>query len=170
MKMEEMLYTATVQSPFGVYGEVKIYPNNDDCSNLGKLKEVVLRFKDGSERTIAIERFRMQGSQALMKFAGYDNPEDAKALAGCRLMVERSKAAPLKKGQYYVTDLIGCTLVHEGETLGTVVNGLDGSQAVLLDILANDGNRYMVPYLEQYIGAVDLPKRTIELKTPWILA
>ncbi|HHT80150.1 MAG TPA: 16S rRNA processing protein RimM [Spirochaetales bacterium] len=168
--MEEMLSTATVQSTFGIRGEVKILPNNDDCSHLKKLKEVVLRYKDGSERTVAIEKFRMQGSQALMKFAGYDNPEDARALAGCRLMVERSKAAPLKKGEYYVTDLIGCTLVHEGETLATVEKGLDGAQAVLLEVLATDGKRYMVPYVEQFIGAVDLKERTIELKTPWILA
>jgi len=28
----------------------------------------------------------------------------------------------------------------------------------------------MVPYVEQFIGAVDLKERTIELKTPWILA
>ncbi len=168
--MEDMLYTATVQSTFGIHGEVKILPNNEDCSNLKKLKEVVLRFKDGTELTVAIEKFRMQGSQALMKFAGYDNPEDARALAGCRLMVERSKAAPLKKGQYYVTDLIGCTLVHEGESLATVEKALDGAQAVLLEVLATDGKRYMVPYLEHFIGSVDLESRTIELIAPWILA
>ncbi|MBI9096359.1 MAG: 16S rRNA processing protein RimM [Sphaerochaeta sp.] len=168
--MEEMLYTATVQSTFGILGEVKILPNNDDCSNLKKLKDVVLRYKDGTELTMTIEKFRMQGTQALMKFAGYDNPEDARALAGCRLMVERSKAAPLKKGQYYVTDLIGCTLVHEGETLATVEKALEGAQAVLLEVLANDGKRYMVPYLDHFIGSVDLESRTIELIAPWILA
>ncbi len=168
--MEEMLYTATVQSTFGIRGEVKILPNNEDCTNLRKLKEVVLRHKDGTELTVAIEKFRMQGTQALMKFAGYDNPEDARALAGCRLMVERSKADPLKKGQYYVTDLIGCTLVHDGVTLATVEKGLEGAQTVLLEVLATDGKRYMVPYLEQFIGAVDLESRTIELIAPWILA
>lgn len=168
--MEEMLYTATVQSTFGIGGEVKILPNNEDCSHLKKLKQVVLQSKDGSERTLTIEKFRMQGTQALMKFAGYDTPEDARALAGCRLMVERSKAAPLKKGEYYASDLIGCALVHEGEKLGVVENALEGSQAVLLDVAAVDGKKYLVPYLEQFIGSVDLAEQTIELKTPWILA
>ena len=168
--MEELLFTATVQSTFGILGEVKILPNNDDSTHLKKLKTVLLRHKDGTERTVVIEKFRMQGKQALMKFAGYDNPEDARALAGCRLMVERSQAAPLKKGQYYVTDLIGCTLVHDGEELATVEKGLDGAQTVLLEVLATDGKRYMVPYLDEFIGEVDIEKRTIELKTPWILA
>jgi len=168
--MEELLYTGTVQSTFGILGEVKILPNNEECSHLKKLKQVVLRYKDGTERTVVIEKFRMQGSQALMKFAGYDNPEDARALAGCRLMVERSQAAPLKKGEYYVTDFIGCTLVHDGVTLATVEKALEGAQTVLLEVLALDGKRYMVPYLEQFIGSVDLENRTIELIAPWILA
>jgi len=112
--MEELLWTATVKSPFGITGEVKIHAHNDDCSYLGKLKEVVLRAKDGTEQRLTIQSFRMQGSQALMKFAGFDDPETARALNGQHLLVERSKAAPLKKGQYYVADLIGCTLEHEG--------------------------------------------------------
>ncbi|WP_320130813.1 ribosome maturation factor RimM [uncultured Sphaerochaeta sp.] len=167
--MEKMLCTAIVQNPFGIHGEVKIYSYNDDCSYLGTLKEVVLRYKDGTERIVTVEKFRMQASQALMKFSGYDNPEDARALAGCLLMVERSKAAPLKKGQHYVSDLIGFTLVHEGEVCGTVVNAFDGAQAVLLEVSMPDKKNCMVPYLEQFLGAVDSSKQTIELKTPWIL-
>ncbi|MPN18446.1 Ribosome maturation factor RimM [bioreactor metagenome] len=76
----------------------------------------------------------------------------------------------MKKGQYYVADLIGCTLVHEGETLAEVVSSIDGAQAVLLEVRTADEQLYMVPYLKEYIGEVDLKNRTIELKTPWILA
>jgi 16S rRNA processing protein RimM len=168
--MEELLWTATVKSPFGITGEVKIHAHNDDCSYLGKLKEVVLRAKDGTEQRLAIQSFRMQGSQALMKFAGFDDPETARALNGQHLLVERSKAAPLKKGQYYVADLIGCAMVHEGETLAEVVSSIDGAQAVLLEVRTADEHLFMVPYLKEYIGEVDLKNRTIELKTPWILA
>jgi 16S rRNA processing protein RimM len=168
--MEQLLCTGIVKTAFGVHGEVKIYPYNEDCSYLGKLKEVVLRHKDGREQLVSIESFRMQGSQVLMKFSGYDNPEDSRTLAGCSLMVERSKAAPLKKGQHYVADLIGCTLVHDGEVLATVGNAFDGAQAVLLEVhVVPDDRVCMVPYLAQYIGAVDTENRTIDLKTPWIL-
>lgn len=168
--MEELLWTATVKSPFGINGEVKIHPHNDDCSYLGKLKEVILRAKDGAEQRLTIQGFRMMGSQALMKFEGFDDPETARALNGQHLMVERSKAAPLKKGQYYVADLIGCNLVHDGKALAEVVSSMDGAQAVLLEVRTAEDQLYMVPYLKEYIGEVDLQNRTIELKTPWILS
>ncbi len=168
--MEELLWTATVKNPFGIHGEVKIHPHNDDCSYLKKLKVVVLRAKDGTEQQFTVQSFRMLGSQPLMKFEGFDSPEEAKALNGRHLMVQRKWAAPLKKGQYYVADLIGCMLVHEGETLAEVVNSVDGAQAVLLEVRNTEGLSFMVPYLKEYIGDVDLKERTIELKTPWILA
>lgn len=168
--MEELLWTATVKSPFGINGEVKIHTHNEECAYLGKLKEVVLRSKDGSEQLLTVQSFRMLGSQALMKFSGYDSPEEAKALNGQHLMVSRKHAAPLKKGQYYVADLIGCSLVHEDEVLAVVVNSAEGGQAVLLEVRTNAGTLAMVPYLPQFLGSVDLEKRTIELKTPWILS
>ncbi len=168
--MQELLWTATVKSPFGINGEVKIHSHNDDCSYLGKLKEVILRAKDGTEQRLTIQSFRMLGDQALMKFQGFDDPETARALNGQHLLVERSKAAPLKKGQYYVADLIGCTMVHQGERIAEVVSSIDGAQAVLLEVRTADEHLYMVPYLKEYIGDVDLQNRTIELKTPWILA
>ncbi len=112
----------------------------------------------------------MMGSQPLMKFKGFDNPEDARVLNGRHLMVPRKWAAPLKKGQYYVADLIGCALVHDGEHLAEVVSSVDGAQAVMLEVRSPDGSLYMVPYLKEFIGEVSLEDRTIELKTPWILA
>lgn len=168
--MEELLWTATVKSPFGISGEVKIHPHNEECSYLGKLKEVILRAKDGTEQTLAVESFRMLGSQSLMKFSGFDSPETARALNGQHLMVQRSKAAPLKKGQYYVADLIGCDLVHDNKKVGTVVSSMDGAQAVLLEVEALDQKLYMVPYLKEFIGQVNVQDRTIELKAPWILS
>ena len=163
--MEELLWTATVKSPFGITGEVKIHAHNDDCSYLGKLKEVVLRAKDGTEQRLAIQSFRMQGSQALMKFAGFDDPETARALNGQHLLVERSKAAPLKKGQYYVADLIGCViwcmkarLLQKWSAVWMVLRPYCWKFRTAEDQL------YMVPYLKEYIGEVDLQNRTIELK------
>ena len=168
--MEELLWTATVKSPFGITGEVKIHTHNEENAYLGKLKEVLLRAKDGTEQVLSIESFRTLGSQALMKFSGIDSPEEAKALNGQHIMVPRKSAAPLKKGQYYIADLIGCNLVHEGETMAVVESSMDGAQAVLLEVRTKEGTLAMVPYLPQYLGTVDLERRTIELKAPWILS
>ncbi|MCY1152171.1 MAG: ribosome maturation factor RimM [Sphaerochaetaceae bacterium] len=166
----EKLATAIIQTSYGLKGEVKVRPFNDDCSYLKKLKQGIILLKDGREKTYAIEGFRKSGSQAYMKFSGVDDPETAKKLAGATLFVPKSDAAPLKKGEYYVSDLLGCTLMHEGKPMAKVVGYFDGPQALLLEVEDGSNKRFLVPLLDQYVGKVSIEDKTIELLTQWLLA
>lgn len=166
----DMLATAIIQTSFGVKGEVKVRPFNDDCSYLGQLKEGIILLKDGRELPCHIDGFRMSGSQALMKIRGIDTPEEAKKLSGATLQVPRSEAAPLEDGEYYVADLIGCTLVHGGLPMATVVDVFEGSQSLMLEAADGKGKKYLVPKMDRYVADVNLEAKTIELLTPWLLA
>jgi 16S rRNA processing protein RimM len=164
------LATAIIQTSYGVKGEVKVRPFNDDCSYLRKLKEGVIRLKDGREISCHIEGFRKAGGQAYMKFQGIDSPEEAKKLSGATLQVPISSAAPLKEGEYYVSDLIGCTLYHEGMIMAKVVKTFDGAQSLMLVVEDGKGKQFMVPNMKPYIGSVDVKNKTIDLLTPWLLS
>jgi len=167
---DPLIWTATIRRPFGLEGEVKVHTHNDEFGHLAKLKVAWLRAKDGSTRELAITGYRVVGGQPLMRFAGYESPERAQELNGMHLLVKRSQASPLKKGEFYTADLIGCAVMHRGQRLGEVVSTVDGAQALLLEIKANDGALSLVPFLDHYIGEVDIEKRTIELLTEWVLA
>lgn len=166
---EELIWTATIRRPFGVTGEVRIHTHNAEHAHLAKLDEVTLRSRDGSTKTIAIERVRTISGEAVIKFKGYDSPERAKELSGEQILVHRSEAAPLRRGEYYVADLIGCTLVHDGAILATVESTAEGGQALLLEVRTADGAMHFVPFMKEYTGTVDIVGRTIELTAPWIL-
>ena len=166
----EKLATAIIQTSFGLTGEVKVRPFNDDCSYLKKLKQGIILLKDGREQTYSIEGFRKSGGQAFIKFAEIYDPESAKKLAGATLFVPRSEAAPLKKGEYYISELLGCTLMHEGKAMAKVVGFFDGPQAVLLEVEDGSNKRYLVPLLDQYIGKVSIEDKTIELLAQWLLS
>ncbi|MGD1816752.1 MAG: ribosome maturation factor RimM [Pleomorphochaeta sp.] len=166
----EKLATAIIQTSYGLKGEVKVRPFNDDCSYLKNLKQGIIRLKDGRELTYGIEGFRKSGSQVYMKFSGIDDPESAKKLAGATLFVPRSEAAPLKKGEYYISDLLGCTLMHEGNPMAKVVNYFDGPQSILLEVEDKDGKTFLVPLMDQYVGEVSIKEKTVELLAQWLLA
>ncbi len=166
----EKLATAIIQTSFGLTGEVKVRPFNDNCSYLKKLKQGIIRLKDGREKTYVIEGFRKSGNQAYIKFAGVDDRETAKKLAGATLLVPRSNAAPLLKGEYYISDLLGCTLIYQEKPMAKVVGYFDGPQAVLLEVEDGSNKRYLVPLLDQYIGKVSIEEKTVELLAQWLLA
>lgn len=125
--------------------------------------------KGAVAKTLAVEATRWTGDQLLLKFKGVDTPEDAKLLADFELWVHRDQAAPLGAGEVYLADLIGCSLVFQGQTRGTVTGSLDGAAAVLLEVQKTGGGTCVVPFMEVYLGDIDLSGRTIELKVDWIL-
>jgi len=134
------------------------------------LKQGIILLKDGREKTYGIEGFRISGSQAYLKFEGVDTPEAAKKLAGATLFVPRSEAAPLAEGEYYISDMLGSTLMHDGVQVATIVNYFDGPQSILLEVVDGSNKRFLVPLMDQYIGKVDIKEKTVELLAQWLLA
>jgi 16S rRNA processing protein RimM len=167
--VDRLIATATIGRTFGYGGEVRVYPNNEESDYLKKLKTIVASLKDGREMPLAVEHVRTDGKGVLMKFKGYDSSEEVQAIVGARVMVDRKFASPLKEGEYYTADLIGCALVSDGVNLATVVSVMDGPQALLLEAERPDSKRFLVPFLHEYTGTVDLEAKTIELLTPWLL-
>lgn len=167
---DPLIWTATIRRPFGVEGEVKVHTHNDDFGHLATLKVASLRAQDGTVKELKIIGYRVVGGEPLLRFSGYESPEEARELNGMHLLVKRSQASPLKKGEFYTADLIGCGLFHQGERLGEVVSTVDGAQALLLEIKGGDGALSLVPFLDHYIGAVDIEGKSIELLTPWVLS
>jgi|GEM_PF-1572459 16S rRNA processing protein RimM len=168
--MDDLLQTATVGAAYGLDGELKIYPNNTDATNLKKLKKVVLEDSDGSRLEVDVASSRMVGGQLVMHFGGYDSPEKAKLLSRRLLFVPREDAYALKKGEVYAADLVGCALLFDGKRLATVKSTIDGPQSLLLEAEDGEGNKHLVPYLKEYISKTDIEGKRIDLACDWILS
>jgi len=125
--------------------------------------------KGAVAKTLKVEATRWTGDQLLLKFEGIDSPEAAKLLADFELWVPRNQAVPLNAGEVYLADVIGCSLVFAGEAKGRVTGYWDGAASVLLEVQKTDGKTCVVPFMEVYLGNIDLSGRTIELKVDWIL-
>ncbi|MDY4611047.1 MAG: ribosome maturation factor RimM [Sphaerochaetaceae bacterium] len=168
--MEDLLATGLLKSSHGVRGEMKVHSYSDEYAHFFKLEKLLLRNKDGRERTCLVEGFRMNGGELLVKLQGIDSPEATKALAGWEIWIPRSSAAQLCDGEVYVKDLCACSLTVGGLAVAKVVSAIDGPQALLLEVETPDARKYLVPYMAQYLGAVDLMSGTIELLAPWLLS
>ena len=157
-----------IRTSYGVRGEVKVLSYSGGFDHFEGLGTVSAR-KGAAARTLVVEATRWTGDQLLLKFAGIDSPELAKLLADFELWVPRDQAAPLEAGEVYLGDLVGCSLVFAGEPKGTVMGYWDGAASVLLEVQKTDGKTCVVPFMEVYLGNIDLSGRTIELKVDWIL-
>jgi 16S rRNA processing protein RimM len=182
--LTETFSLAVIGSPFGLKGFVKVKSLSGEISHLESLKNVYLKQGD-TEKAINIEEilpFGGTGQQEnpseylLMKFKGIDSPEAAKTLTGAELIGDRSQAAPLKDGEFYIEDLKGMEVVTAtsdsasgGDILGHITDILEGGGGELAEIKLTSGESRLVPFRKEFFGDISMEKRQAVLLEQWIL-
>lgn len=116
-------------------------------------------------KPIEIEKSQLHGKGIIIKFTGFDSPEQARLLNGKNIAIQRSQLPKLAKNEYYWSDLKGLTVIDQnGHVLGKVIYLIEtGSN----DVLVIKGKKeYAIPYLlGKVITDVDLAKS--EMRVNW---
>ena len=161
------LVTGIVRGSHGIRGYMTVLSSSGKHEHFMSLKSVTL--VSGSRRIEKrVEDIRITGKGVLVKLESIDTPEDAKEFRRWEIRVEREIAAPLSPGDFYVGDLIGCSLRYNDQELGEVTNISDAGQTALLEVSKSvDGRTVFVPFLDVFVGEVDLDSRNIELLVDW---
>ena len=83
-------------------------------------------------------------------------------------MVPRECAAPLYDDEWYLSDLVGLSLVDgEGRIYGEIT-GIIESADDLLEILRPEGGVFIVPFRSEFVGKPDLKSGQLLLNAPWL--
>jgi len=165
----ERFIAGLVGAPFGLKGFVKVRPFSGDIEHLLKLQSVIIR-QDSKERLLQIEESEASPPVVLLRFAGFDSPEAAKALGGAQLLVDREQASPLGAGEFYVEDLKGLSVTApDGEIVGHVTDIVEGGGGELAEIRLNNGELKLVPFRQEFFSEISLEKGMATLQNVWIL-
>jgi 16S rRNA processing protein RimM len=158
-----MLATGVLRAPYGVHGFIKFFSFSQEINHLKNLNTLVLK-KDTKQLSVSLEEIKKHGSTFLIKFKEINSPEEARKYSGFEVWINREDAQKLEDGEYYIGDLIGCKLTVDETAVATVTATIDGVQSLLLEVKSiSDNKSYMIPFMERYIGKVDIIKREIEL-------
>ena len=153
----------------GVHGFLRVKSYSGETDHLTRLRQVKVG-DSRSMREYEVEAVRTAGRDILMKLSGVDSPEEGVLLRGADLWVDRSEACPLNDGEYYVADLCGCAVFQSGAQVGTVRSIVESGAADLIEITALGGREFFVPFVDEYVGEIDLAQRSICLKEGYELA
>lgn len=168
--MRDKLVAALLQGPHGVKGECKLRSLSGEWDHLFRLKDkAVTLVRDGRTESRIIDGIRFLEPNVLVKFRGIDSPEEVRKLTGMELVLDRDQAAPLTAGEFYESDLRDCKVLCQGVVVGTVRSVWDSGAHTQIEIRMEDGRSAHVPFLDRYVGNVDVNAGTIEIVTPWIL-
>ena len=168
---DDLIAVARVLKPRGVRGEVAALLLTDFPERFGGLEQLIALTPTGERRTLTIERQWLHGPQRIVfKFAGYESPEAASALAGYELTVPESEAVPLEEGEFYDWQLVGCWVeTIEGAQVGQVREVLhNGAAPVLMiaDKRTAPAREHLIPLARSICVEIDVEQKLIRVDPP----
>ena len=129
-----------------------------------ELKNVTLRV-GGRERAAAIEGVWFHDGRPVLKFAGIDSIEQAEAWAGADLLVPDSERVRAEEGEFYFSDLIGCTVVGD-RPIGMVKGIEEFGGPPLLKVESADGREILIPFARSICREIDVAAKVIRVELP----
>lgn len=149
-----------IGSTYGVHGWLKIHAYTEFGASILEYTPWYLS-DDNKQRIVELEDGRIHGNGVIAKITGIDTPEQARLLTGKMIVIPRDQLPPLKKDEYYWSDLVGLTVVNkDGRVYGKVIYLIaTGSNDVLV---VKDKKEHAIPFLiGSVILKVDLQKQEI---------
>lgn len=141
-----------VAGSYGVRGWIKVVPGGGVIDALPEVKEWWL-----GERAFRVNEARVHGATVVAKLEGVETREQALALKGATVSVERSALPEAEEGHYYLADLVGLEVMNEqGARLGVVRSWTTNGAQDVMDV---DGR--LIPWVAAIVKEVDLAARRI---------
>lgn len=157
--MTDRLKVGVVTSVHGIKGEVKVFPTTDDSRRFKKLKQVYL--DTGKEMLpLEIEGVKFFKQMVILKFKGYENPDDVMKFRQKELWIDRKDAVRLSKDEYFIADLIDMEVCdEEGKLIGTLKDVISTSANDVYAVETPEGREVLFPAIRQCVLDVDTEAR-----------
>lgn len=167
-KHPEYLILGEILRPHGVRGEIRMRIITDYPERLHELKTLYLgkSTDDPNKESITLKSVRFHKEYALLTIQGISDRSKADTLRGKTVMIGIEDAVPLEEGEYYLFELIGLTVIADGENIGDIKEVL---QTGANDVYIVDGPRYgelLIPAHDETIIELDFENEIVTMTLP----
>lgn len=167
MKTDSFVPLAVVTSPHGVSGRVKIksFANPPDSFAVPELR-------DEAGNPVALKITSGEGTVFIAAIDGLKRREDAEVWRGRKLGIAREHLPDTRKeGEFYISDLVGCTVVQAGgATFGSVKAVYNFGAGDILEITTNGGSDEMFSFTLTNFPEVDIANKRIVIEPPLVIS
>ena len=169
--MSRLVVIGRVSAPHGLQGWIKVEPHTHDPARFEDLAFVLALKGRGPERQFEIQSVQFHPKHVLLKLAGVDDRDTARALAGSILKIPESLVPPAAEDEYYYYQLEGLRVeTEDGLHLGTLDQITPAGSNDVYWILNPDGKDHnLVPALKKAIVSVDLERGVMIVNKDYVV-
>lgn len=162
--IKQFLEIGQIVSTHGIRGELRVQPWCDSPEFLKKFK--TLYFDKDGKTAKKVLSCRPHGNIVIVALEGIDSIEKAQELKNTVLFMNRDDAR-LKKGQYYIQDLLDCTVVDaddEEKIYGIITDVSQTGANDVWYITDKDKNEYLIPAIKSVVIDTDVVSGIIKIR------
>jgi 16S rRNA processing protein RimM len=183
--IEEWVWLARIRRPQGRKGEVFADILTDFPERFAERRQLWLLAegvsagagsaepgrKPPAPREVELAAHWLHKGGVVLHFAGVDSISAAETLNGLVVALPWSERAPLREEEFYIGDLIGCTLVDVATATEPVVVGeieeVDRTAGpVALLVVRGVAGEVLVPFAKSYLRHIDIEGKRVEMALP----
>ncbi len=149
-----------VAKPQGIRGEIKVTSLSDRLERFLDLQYVFVEEK-GTYAKYNVKGSRLGDACAFLFLEKIYTRDEAEALRGKYLCVDREHAIQLPEGRYFIFDLIGCRVITDtGNDLGIITEVLQpGANDVY--VVQGNGQEILIPAVKSFVLNIDIQSKMI---------
>jgi 16S rRNA processing protein RimM len=157
-----------IRAAHGIAGEMKIETYDIESVSMKPGKSLWLESETSPRK---ITRVRVQRTWRIVALDGVVTRNDAEALIGREVAMDRVALPKLAKGEFYVSDVIGFAVVTvAGEEVGEVTGSSEGAQTLLVIAgkagTPREGKELLVPCIEGIVVEIDDAAKRVRIDPP----
>jgi len=152
----------------GIRGQVRLRSFTEDPEAIGDYEPLT---DENGTRVFAVTLQGVAKDCFIASIDGVKDRNQAEALRGTRLYVDRSILPKAKKNQYYESDLIGLVAQDgQGKIYGKILATHDHGAGTFLEIGTNKKDSFMLPFRDAFVPEVDVAGGRVLIAPPegWI--
>ena len=161
--LKQYLEIGQIVSTHGVKGELRVNPWCDSPEFMKKFK--TLYFDNNGEKAVKVLSCRPHGNVVILQIEGINSVEEAQKLRNKILFMSR-KDAKLGKGDWFIQDLIGCTVYDADDNAKIYGTLTDVAQTGANDIwyIENNNKEYIIPAIKDVVINVDVENESVYIR------
>lgn len=164
-----LLLVGRIGRPHGVRGEVKIIPDTDDPYRFAELERLFIGDDATSAPPFALRSVRFQqasrGTIPLVAFEGYEAKETIDRFRNKLVFAAEEDLPPLDDDEFYIHDLIGCTVeTSDGTHVGMLQSVLELPAHYVYIVSRKGLPDALIPAVPAFIEDVDVEEQRIVIR------
>lgn len=143
----------------GIRGEIKVRSLSDN----EKRFEIGSKLYIGDE-IVTIKRSYKQKNMLILGFEEYDNINDILKFIGKDLTIDEKDLGELSEDEVYIKDLIGLSVISEGQYVGEIVDVISGVYPNDVYVVKTENAEVLLPALKNIIKKIDTEENIIKVE------